>query len=54
MLLLKPGEAAFAVKGRFLLAEAKGRDAWAHPVIHKGRLYLRYNERLACYDIQAR
>ncbi len=54
MLLLKPGEAAFAVNGRFLLAEAKGRDAWAHPVIHKGRLYLRYNERLACYDIQAR
>lgn len=53
MLLLQPGEKSFEVKGRFHLDDAKERDAWAHPVIHQGRLYLRYHERLHCYDIKA-
>ena len=54
MLLLQPGEKSFEVKGRFRLVDARARDAWAHPVIHQGRLYLRYHERLQCYDIKAR
>ena len=29
------------------------RDAWAHPVIHQGRLYLRYADRLWCYDVRS-
>ncbi|HET6410208.1 MAG TPA: PQQ-binding-like beta-propeller repeat protein, partial [Chthoniobacteraceae bacterium] len=33
MLLLEPTEKEFTVKGRFRLAEAARRDAWAHPVI---------------------
>ena len=54
MLLLQPGQNHFEVRGRFRLAEAKARDAWAHPVIHQARLYLRYHETLSCYDIKAR
>ncbi len=54
MLLLQPGEKSFEVKGRFRLADARERDAWAHPVIHQSRLYLRYHERLLCYDLKAR
>ena len=54
MHLLQPGAKSFEMKGRFRLAEAKGRDARAHPVIHRGRLYLRFHERLLCYDIKAR
>lgn len=54
MLLLEPGEKSFGLKGRFRLAEAKTRDAWAHPVIYQRRLYLRYHERLFCYDLKAR
>ena len=53
MLLLQSGEESFHVQGRFRLVEAKVRDAWAHPVIHQGRLYLRYHETLLCYDIKA-
>ncbi len=53
MLLLQPGEKSFLVQGHFYLVEAKVRDAWAHPVIHEGRLYLRYHEKLFCYDIKA-
>ena len=51
MLLLEPGEKQFAVKGRFQLADARARDAWAHPVIAQGRLYLRYHDTLHCYSI---
>lgn len=52
MYLLRPGEKQFEIKGRFRLAEAKGRDAWTHPVICDGRLYLRYHDTLRCYDVR--
>jgi len=52
MLLLEPTENAFAVRGRFRLAEARDRNAWAHPVISDGRLYLRYLDTISCYDIR--
>ena len=52
MRLLEAGEKQFVEHGRFRLAEAK-RDAWAHPVIHDGRLYLRYHDTLTCYDVRA-
>ena len=54
MLLLQAGEHSFEVRGRFRLVEARSRDAWAHPVIHQGRLCLRYDESLYCYDVRAR
>lgn len=52
MLLLQPGEKGFETKGSFRVAEVTGSDAWAHPVIHQGRLYLRYHETLSCYDVR--
>lgn len=52
MLLLEAGAKQFEVKGRFRFADASANDAWAHPVIHQGRLYLRYHETLFCYDIR--
>ena len=54
MLLLQAGEKSFEVRGRFRLVDARSRDAWAHPVIYEGRLYLRYHETLYCYDLRAR
>lgn len=53
MLLLEPTATAFEERGRFRLANARDRDAWAHPVIHDGKLYLRYHDTLTCYDIRA-
>lgn len=30
----------------------KGRkDVWAHPVVYGGRLYIRYHDKLHCYDV---
>ena len=52
--LLKPTEAGAEIVGRFRLVEPREKDAWAHPVIHGGRLFLRYHESLRAYDIRRR
>ena len=41
--LVDPAAPAFSVKGRFRFVAAKDRDAWAHPVIWDGQLFLRYH-----------
>jgi hypothetical protein len=40
----------FRVKGKFLPVTGEG-PAWAHPVIHDKKLYLRHGDVLACYDL---
>ena len=42
------------IAGRFRLCDDRVRDAWAHPVLADGRLYLRYHDTLWCYDVKAR
>jgi outer membrane protein assembly factor BamB len=49
--LLRPAAEQFEVAGRFRLVPEKVRDAWAHPVLLHGRLYLRYHDTLWCYDV---
>ncbi len=53
MHLLRDADTQFAVEGRFRLATPRDRDAWTHPVILNGRLYLRFHDTLYCYDIRA-
>lgn len=52
MVLLEPAATKFEERGRFRMATARDRDAWAHPVIHDGRLYLRYHDTIYCYDVR--
>jgi len=52
--LLKPGPDGLEIAGRFALVAEKVRDAWTHPVLHDGRLYLRYHDTLWCYDVKRR
>jgi len=52
--LLKPGNEGLDIVGRFCLVTRRVRDAWAHPVLHDGRLYLRYHDTLWCYDVKER
>ena len=51
MRLLEPAKDRFEVHGQFRFAEARN-DAWTHPVILNGQLYLRYHERLACFEVK--
>jgi len=43
----------FRLKGSFQPVTGSG-PAWAHPVIHDGRLYLRHGDLLACYDVRGK
>jgi hypothetical protein len=52
--LLKPSETGLSVSGRFRLTPEKKRDVWTHPVLCDGRLYLRYQETLSCFDVRGR
>ncbi len=52
VLLVEASPEEFRVKGRFLPPTGAG-PAWAHPVIHKGKLYLRHDDLLCCYDGRA-
>jgi outer membrane protein assembly factor BamB len=52
--LLRPTATEFDIMGRFSLVTGRVRDAWAHPVLLDGRLYLRYHDSLWCYDVRAR
>ena len=51
--LLKPTADALEIAGQFRLAPDKKSDAWAHPVLLHGRLYLRYHDTLWCYGVRA-
>jgi outer membrane protein assembly factor BamB len=42
----------FRIKGHFEPPTGEG-PAWAHLVIHNGRLYLRHADLLLCYDVRA-
>ena len=51
--LLQPTPERFEMAGQFRLVPEKVHDAWAHPVLLDGRLYLRYHDTLWCYDVRA-
>ena len=51
MALLEPTAKGFKTRGRFGRVIGRVRDAWAHPVIHNRRLYLRYHDTLWCHDV---
>ncbi len=50
--LLRPGASGFDVAGRFRLVTQRVSDAWTHPVIANGRLYLRYHQTLYCFELR--
>ncbi len=46
----------YKLKGKFTPPPAPGAggNAWAHPVICDGKLYLRYGNAIFCYDVKAK
>ena len=43
----------YRLKGSFMPAYQQG-ESWSHPVIANGKLYLREQDKLMCYDVTAR
>jgi outer membrane protein assembly factor BamB len=51
MLLIEPNREKYLERGRFEQPERSNSPAWAHPVIANGKLYLRDQEMISCYDV---
>lgn len=51
--LVEANPRAYVEKGRFDQPDRSGAYAWPHPVVANGRLYLRDQDTLLCYDVKA-
>ena len=54
VLLIEPSPKQYLERGRFEQPDRSQQPAWAHPVIANGKLYLRDQDLLLCYDVKAR
>jgi outer membrane protein assembly factor BamB len=53
MILIEPNRQEYTERGRFEQPDRTPQPAWAHPVIANGKLYLRDQDLLLCYDVRA-
>jgi outer membrane protein assembly factor BamB len=54
MLLIEPNPKQYVERGRFDQPDRTQQPAWAHPVIANGKMYLRDQDLLLCYDVKAK
>ena len=52
MLLIEPNPKQYVERGRFEQPDRSKQPAWAHPVIANGKLYVRDQDVLLCYNIK--
>lgn len=54
VVLIEPNREEYVEKGRFEQPDRTSSPAWAHPVIANGKLYIRDQGTLYCYDVSAK
>jgi outer membrane protein assembly factor BamB len=54
MTLVEPSPKEYLERGRFEQPDRTAQPAWAHPVVANGKLYLRDQDALFCYDVKAK
>lgn len=54
LLLIEPSPKQYVERGRFEQPDRSHAPAWPHPVIANGKLYVRDQDVLLCYDVKAR
>ena len=52
--LIEATTSGYVEKGRFTPPDRSGKKSWPHPVIVGGKLYLRDQDVLLCYDVKAK
>lgn len=52
--LIEAVPAGYRETGRFQPPDQSGKECWPHPAIANGRLYLRDQDTLLCYDVKAK
>ncbi|WP_246173728.1 outer membrane protein assembly factor BamB family protein [Limnoglobus roseus] len=53
MALVKASPKGFELEGRFDIPEKSNKPSWPHPVVANGRLYVRDQDKLHCFDVKA-
>ena len=54
VVLIEPSRKEYQGRGRFTQPERTDKPAWAHPVVANGKLYIRDQDTLFCYDVKAK
>lgn len=54
IVLIEPSRKEYLERGRFNQPERTDKPAWAHPVIANGKLYIRDQDTLFCYDVKGK
>jgi len=54
VLLIEPNRKEYTERGRFEQPDRTRQPAWTHPVVANGKLYIRDQDLLFCYDVKAR
>ena len=54
VVLIEPSRKEYLERGRFTQPERTDKPAWAHPVVANGKLYIRDQDTLFCYDLKAK
>jgi len=54
VLLIEPSPQQYVERGRFGQPDRTRLPAWAHPVVANGKLYIRDQDVLFCYDVKAK
>lgn len=54
MILIEPSRKEYIERGRFRIPDPSGVHSWSHPVIANGRLYVRDQGNLFCYDVKTK
>jgi outer membrane protein assembly factor BamB len=54
VVLVEPNKEKYLERGRFEQPDRTRQPAWAHPVVANGKLYIRDQDVLLCYDLKAK
>jgi outer membrane protein assembly factor BamB len=54
IVLIEPNRKEYLERGRFDQPDRTDKPAWAHPVVANGKLYIRDQDTLFCYDVKAK
>lgn len=54
IVLIEPNSKQYTERGRFQQPDRTGLPAWSHPVVANGKLYIRDQDVLFCYDVTAK
>jgi outer membrane protein assembly factor BamB len=54
VVLMEASPEGLKVAGSFEIPEKSGKESWQHPVIANGKLYLRDQDKLHCFDVKAK